>query len=107
MLVLHAVIDETTDGDLEVAIPVARPAMDLPGIPGRTLPGVQAIETRHRGPIAEVADAYHVLGAWSAAHGLQAAGPPREIFRNDPTVAGPSGLEVDVLWPVRRTRTQA
>ncbi len=107
MLVLHAVIDEATDGDLEVAIPVRGPDLDLVEIRGRTLPGVHVIQTRHRGPIGEIAAAYHVLGAWSAAHGLQPAGPPREIFRNDPTAAGPSGLEVDVLWPVRRTRSHA
>jgi DNA-binding transcriptional MerR regulator len=107
LLVLHAVIDETTDGDLEVAIPVRGPDLDRPEIPGRTLPGAHVIQTRHRGPIEEIAAAYHVLGAWSAVHDLQAAGPPREIFRSDPTKAGPSGLEVDVLWPVRHTRRKA
>ena len=56
----------------------------------------------HRGPYDEIAPAYHTVAGWIAEHGQEIAGPPRELYLNDPTVVPPEELLTEVQWPVDR-----
>ena len=54
----------------------------------------------HRGPYDEIAPAYHVLTGWIHAHGHQPAGPPHEIYLDDPTLVEPGEQRTEVEWPI-------
>lgn len=104
-VVYHDVIDERTEGDVEICFPVPA-GTELPAGPVqyREVPGGPVASTVHRGPYQEISPAYHVLGGWVEDHGLATHGAPREIYLNDPqTVAGPEDLLTEVQFPLDRT----
>lgn len=106
-MVLHDVIDEETDGDLELCIPVGGEIEDDTVVSSRRIPGGTVAVTEHRGPYLEIAPAYHVLTAWVAEHSHEATGPPREIYLNDPQIVSPEELVTRVELPVRAVVEQA
>jgi DNA-binding transcriptional MerR regulator len=72
-----------------------------------TLPAGPAAVARHVGPYEEMGLADHALHAWVEERGLEAIGPIREVYLNDPAGTAPEALETDVLLPVNpsaRTR---
>lgn len=81
----HDLIDDETDGDIEVCLPVPSVEVDLGDQVGvRTLAATPTVRTVHRGPYDQVGQAYHALNAWMHEHGRGQAGPPRETYLNDP-----------------------
>jgi hypothetical protein len=48
--------------------------------------------TVHRGPYEQIGPAYHTLTGWISEHGHDIAGPPREIYLNDPQMVPPEDL---------------
>ena len=81
--------------------------MPLAGAPPRgerivELPAGPVAVTRHVGPYEEAGLADLALHAWAEEHGLEPAGPLREVYRNDPAVVPPEALETDVLLPLTR-----
>ncbi|MDH4118080.1 MAG: MerR family transcriptional regulator [Acidimicrobiia bacterium] len=99
-VIYHDVIDEDTDGDIEVCTPVAS-AAELEGdVYAATIPGGSVAFTVHRGPYQEIAPAYHTVTGWIQDHGHQFAGPPREIYLNDPTLVAPEDILTEIQWPI-------
>jgi effector-binding domain-containing protein len=101
-LVLHDVIDAETRGTIEACVPVAGPFQASAPVESKLLPGGLAVTTVHRGAYQEVAPAYHALSAWMTTNGWEPAGPPREVYLNDPTTVPVSDLLTEVDWPIRR-----
>jgi DNA-binding transcriptional MerR regulator len=69
---------------------------------GRALAGGPMAVTRHVGPYAEIGLAEHALRAWAEAHDVDAVGPIREVYLNDPAVVALDALQTDVLLPISR-----
>ncbi len=100
LLVYHDMIDEETAGDVEIGVPVDRA---LPGhgeVYGRELEGGAMAATVHHGPYEEIAPAYHTVIGWISEHGHEIAGPPREIYLNDPQVVPREELRTRVEVPI-------
>ncbi len=56
--------------------------------------------TVHRGPYEEITLAYHTLTGWIPGNGYEIAGPPREVYLNDPQTVAPEELLTRVEFPV-------
>jgi effector-binding domain-containing protein len=102
-IIYHEVIDEQTEGEIEICIPVAPGA--APEVAGgevqwKTVQGGPVTSTLHHGPYSEIAPAYHTLTGWIQDHGHEMAGPPREIYLNDPSNVAPVDLLTEVQWPI-------
>ncbi len=100
LIVYHDVIDEETDGDIEICIPVARPFSGGPEVYGRELEGGTVATTTHQGRYQEISPAYHTLAGWISEHGHEVAGPPREIYLNDPQTVQPDELLTRIELPI-------
>ena len=101
-VVFHAVIDESTAGDIDICVPVP-PDLELDGDVTRLdVPAQLVASTVHRGAYDELTPAYHTVSGWIAEHGHQIAGPPRELYLNDPGAVPPEELLTEVQWPVER-----
>lgn len=100
MLIYHHVVDEESEGDIEVCVPVNVPFAGGPETTGRTLDGGKLATTEHRGPYEELAPAYQVLTAWVTEKGYEFAGPPREVYVNDPRTVAPEELVTRLEFPI-------
>ncbi len=100
-IIFHDIIDEQTDGAIEMCIPVPDTASAAQeAVVWKTIPAGAVAWTTHRGPYAEVAPAYHTVTGWIHDHGHQIAGPPCEIYLNDPETTLPEDLLTEVQFPV-------
>jgi effector-binding domain-containing protein len=100
LIVYHDLIDEASDGDIEICVPVATSVSGDSVVYGRELEGGLMATTVHRGPYEEIAPAYHTVTAWISQHGHDIAGPPREIYLNDPQTVPPQELLTRVQFPI-------
>ena len=100
LIVYHDVIDEETDGDIEICVPVRSAISGDPEVYGRELEGGTMATTVHHGPYEQIAAAYHTLTGWISEHGHDIAGPPREIYLNDPQTVLPDELLTRVEFPI-------
>ncbi len=101
-IVFHDEIDDLTDGDIEICVPVARPFMGRGEVYGSEIPSATVASTIHRGPYDEIGPAYEVLSRWIMQHGRQMAGPPREVYLTDPDqTPDPEDHLTEVAWPIR------
>ncbi|SDS63553.1 MerR family transcriptional regulator [Actinoplanes derwentensis] len=103
-VVYHDVIDERTEGEVEICLPVPA-GTPVPSGPVyyREVPGGPVASTIHRGPYQEISPAYHVVTGWIEEHGIVAHGAPREIYLNDPQSAGsPEELITELQFPIDR-----
>ena len=93
---------DANDGtiDVDVCWPMEREVLAEDGIAPLDLPAAHAVTTVHRGPYAEVGPAYEALEAWIAGHGMAHAGPPREIYLNDPREVGEDRALTEIVMPV-------
>ncbi|HWS38653.1 MAG TPA: MerR family transcriptional regulator [Actinoplanes sp.] len=103
-VVYHDVIDEQTEGEIEICFPVPAGTVIPAGpVHYRELPGGTVASTVHRGPYQEISPAYHVVTGWIEENGVAAHGAPREIYLNDPqTVGSPEELITEVQFPIDR-----
>lgn len=101
-LVLHDVIDAENPGTIEVCVPVAAHFQAAAPVVSKRLEGGHSASTIHKGAYQEVAPAYHALSSWMSTNGWEPAGPPREVYLNDPTVVPVAELLTEVVWPMRR-----
>jgi effector-binding domain-containing protein len=99
-VVYHDVVDEWTDGTIELFMPVAAPFDAPEGIEVKTQPATTVASTIHRGPYAECAPAYHTLTGWIQEHGHEIAGPPRELYLNDPREVGEDEALTEIQFPI-------
>jgi effector-binding domain-containing protein len=100
LIVYHDTIDDETDGDIEVCIPVGTLIPNGSEIYSRELEGGTVASAVHRGPYQEIGAAYHTLTGWISEHGHEIAGPPREIYLNDPQTVAPEELLTQVVFPI-------
>lgn len=97
----HQMIDEETDGDIEICIPVTDVEAD--GQVQRVDRAAELVaRTVHRGPYDELGPAYHTVAGWIQEHGHQMAGAPRELYLNDPGQVPADELLTEVQWPIER-----
>lgn len=101
LIVYHSVIDQETEGDIEICVPVAAAIEGDTAVYERELEGGSMASTVHRGPYAEIARAYHTVTGWISEHGHEIAGPPREIYLNDPQMVPEEELLTRVEFPIR------
>jgi effector-binding domain-containing protein len=93
---------EETEGDMELAFPVAAPFPGSGEIEGRELEAMTVASTVHRGPYDEVGPAYHTVAGWIQEHGHEVAGPPREVYLSDPQeTPDPADYLTEVQFPIR------
>lgn len=90
-----------TEWDMEIFLPVAVPFDPPEGMEVRTLAGTTCASTIHRGPYEELGLAYEAVAAWIQTHDHQVAGPPRELYLNDPNEVGAFEALTEVQFPVR------
>ncbi len=100
MIVYYDVIDDETGGDIEICVPVDRPIAGDSKVYGRELEGGAMATAVHRGPYEQIAPAYHTATSWISEHGHGIAGPPREIYLNDPRTVAPDELLTRVQFPI-------
>lgn len=101
MLIMHDVIDEETEGDVEVAFPLAGPFETSGDVRHQVYPTTTVAWTVHRGPYDEVGPAYHTLTGWIQEHGHEIAGPTREVYLTDPQqVSDPADYVTEVQFPI-------
>jgi effector-binding domain-containing protein len=100
MILFHSIIDEETDGDIEICVPIAGPFAGNPDVHGRELEGGPMATTIHHGPYEEIAPAYHTVTGWISEHGHEVVGAAREIYLNDPLVVPPHELMTRVQFPI-------
>ncbi|NED93967.1 MerR family transcriptional regulator [Phytoactinopolyspora alkaliphila] len=87
---------------VQARIPVP-PGSDVPdGLTGRRLDGGRAAVAVHVGPYDELGMAYREVEVWIDRNGLVTAGPPYDVYLNDPTeVKDPAKYQTKIVWPVR------
>ena len=100
LTVYHDMIDAETEGDIELCVPVDRAVSGDAEVYGRELEGGTMATTVHRGPYEEIASAYHTVTSWISEHGHEIAGPPREIYLNDPQGVPAEELLTRVEFPI-------
>lgn len=100
LIVYHDVIDEETDGDIEICIPVEAAISESGEVYSRELEGGTMATTVHHGPYEQIAPAYHSLTGWISEHGHEITGPPRETYVNDPETTLPDDLLTRVEFPI-------
>lgn len=101
LVVYHDEIDQETDGEIEMCVPVAGPLEGEGDVRVIELEGGPTATTVHRGPYNEIGPAYHTLAGWIQEHGHELAGPPREIYLNDPQEVEPADILTEIDWPIR------
>jgi AraC family transcriptional regulator len=82
-------------------------AGELPdGLHVATLPACDAAVTIHTGPYDGLGDAHAAVEQFCAEHGLDKAGPAREVYLTDPgEVPDPRQWKTQLVWPIQRART--
>lgn len=98
-------INEEPDGEGRIAVhacaSVAPPERPVEGVVLEVLPGGPFARLVHDGPYEELGLAHHALHAWVQEHGHVPAGPPREIYANDPADTPAESLRTEVWLPIR------
>ena len=96
---------EEGNADIEVAIPVAAPAViNGNGPKGMTcynLPGGRMLRATHKGPYETLETTYNVIFAWMAEHGREVIGPIREVYPNDPHEVAAKDILTEIYVPVK------
>lgn len=100
-IVYHDVIDQETDGDIEICVPVEEPIEVGGDVRVVEVAGGTMATTVHRGPYDEIAPAYHTLSGWVQEHGHETTGAPREIYLTDPQETPAEDNLTEVQWPIR------
>lgn len=101
LTIYHDVIDDESEGDIEVGLPCAPSFRGDGEVVASSLDGGEVAVTVHRGPYQQIGPAYHALTSWIVDRGHEPAGPPREIYLNDPNEVPEAELRTRVEWPVR------
>lgn len=93
---------ESCEDEYEIVIcmPVVPGAAGGEGVELEEIPGGRVATTTHVGPYRAVGQAYTALQKWMTDNGCRPAGPPREIYLNDPAVVPESELLTEVDWPI-------
>ncbi|GAB6286673.1 MAG: hypothetical protein STSR0009_28750 [Methanoregula sp.] len=71
------------------------PAMDV-----RTLPGGKCLTLIHKGPYANLHEAWSRIGAYAEQHNFMSTGLHREVYLNDPNDVSDEELLTELQIPV-------
>jgi effector-binding domain-containing protein len=93
---------DPNDIDMEAAVPTTRVLQSRGDIEAKNLPGGPAAFAMHKGPYDKADAAYQAIGVWVKENGYRYAGPPREIYYNDPSEVDPSELLTEIQFPVTK-----
>lgn len=87
--------------DIEICAPVSG-SFEAPE-PWRLveLPAGTFASKTHVGPYDSVGSTYDALSTWIAVHGLEIAGPPREVYLSEPSTP-PDQIKTVIEFPVTR-----
>ncbi|MFA4966292.1 MAG: GyrI-like domain-containing protein [Thermoleophilia bacterium] len=85
---------------LLLCMPVAPGATAGEGIALEEVPGGLVAATLHKGPYSALRESYGALEAWMAVNGKHPAGPPREVYLNDPMSVPENELLTEIDWPI-------
>ena len=105
LVVYHQMISDAASGDVEICVPVDRAFSGESEVHERILEGGTMATTVHRGPYQDISTAHETLTRWIAEHGHHIAGPPREIYLNDPQTVPPDQLLTRVDFPISSETT--
>lgn len=94
-------VSPQTEWDMEIFMPVATRFEPPEGMEVRILSGATCASTIHRGPYDEIGPAYDALTSWVGERGHQVAGPPWELYLNDPNEVGQDAALTEILMPIR------
>jgi effector-binding domain-containing protein len=101
-LIMFEVIDEESEGDIEIVFPVAMPFPGAGEVVGREDPAMTVASTMHRGAYDEIGPAYQTVVGWIQEHGHEIAGPPREVYLTDPSeTPEPADYVTEIQFPIR------
>ena len=98
-VVYHGGVDEDGDGPVEVCVPTTKAAST------RTEPAHREVYVRLRKArvgFPQILSVFDGLSQWVDTHGLEVAGPAREVYFADFGAAEPTDDVCDVAIPVRR-----
>jgi DNA-binding transcriptional MerR regulator len=99
-ITFHDLIDDTGPGEIELGLPTAGLPPEGDAIRGVRLAAFDAAVTIHTGPIDAIAPAYAAVLHWIDARAFRVAGPPREVYLDDPRTVGADALRTRIEWPV-------
>jgi AraC family transcriptional regulator len=86
---------------IEAGLPIAARVEGEGDVLAELLPGGRIAMTTHRGPYERLVDAHAAVQQWIEANGLQANGPPWEVYVTDPAdEPDPMNWRTDVFWPI-------
>ena len=88
------------DFAIVLCVPVAPGAKAGEGVELEEIPGGTVAATLHKGPYSSMEETYRAMEVWMTANGRRPAGPPREVYLNDPMSVPESELLTEVDWPV-------
>jgi len=100
LIVYHSLIDEEADGDIEICLPIENPISGDSEVYSRELEGGAMATTVHRGPYEGLGPVYGALVDWISENGHEVAGPPREIYLNDPQEVSPEEILTQIEFPI-------
>ena len=87
--------------EIEICAPVSDVLVAPPGYRVHTVPAGSVVSTVHFGAYDRIGAAYAEIQAFVRTHGLDAGGPPREIYLTGPEVL-PNETRTRVEFPVAR-----
>ena len=103
MILYHNVIDQESEGDIEIAAPVATPFTSKGDVYCRELEAGTMATTIHLGHYEGIVLAYHALTRWISEQGFEITGATREIYLNDPQLVSPEELQTRIEFPISAT----
>lgn len=99
-IIYHDVIDEESNGDVEICVPTGNDFEEQSGVAFRELEGGMFASSVHKGPYEKIGPVYQSLPQWVYENGFEIVGPPREVYENDPREIVQDELLTRVLFPV-------
>jgi effector-binding domain-containing protein len=90
------------DIDMEVGAPTASLLESKGDVEAKELPGGMVAFVMHKGPYSEMEPAYAAIADFVKENGYKYAGPPREIYFNDPNEVPTSELLTEIQFPIAK-----
>ena len=75
---------------------------DEQGLGVKTVEAIDVACTMHKGPYDQVGPVYGELFSWIVANGYEVAGPPQEVYLNDPGPTHAADLLTEIRFPVKK-----
>lgn len=88
--------------DVEGGVPVTGSPRGSGDVNAGEIPAGRVASTIHVGPYDKLGDAYAAMEKFMKEKGLEAAGPPMEIYWSDPSEEkDTSKLRTELIWPIK------